>query len=95
VPVYYATFKIGASDIFNKRYIQYAGGPTIGGMYYASVTLDERKRKQIKRQASRAAAFDGYEELFRFNLVLKRPARKGTAFFYSVWIRFILPGLFR
>ncbi|TSD66558.1 energy transducer TonB [Inquilinus sp. KBS0705] len=40
VPVYYATFKIGATDIFNKRYIQYAGGPTIGGIYYASVTLD-------------------------------------------------------
>jgi iron complex outermembrane receptor protein len=40
VPVYYATFKIGATNIFNKRYIQYAGGPTIGGIYYASVTLD-------------------------------------------------------
>jgi iron complex outermembrane receptor protein len=40
VPEYYATFKIGATDIFNKRYIQYAGGPTIGGIYYASVTLD-------------------------------------------------------
>ena len=40
VPAYYATFKIGATDIFNKRYIQYAGGPTIGGIYYASVTLD-------------------------------------------------------
>lgn len=40
VPVYYATFKIGASNVFNKRYIQYAGGPTIGGIYYASVTLD-------------------------------------------------------
>jgi outer membrane receptor protein involved in Fe transport len=40
VPVYYATFKIGASNIFNKRFIQYAGGPTIGGLYYASITLD-------------------------------------------------------
>ncbi|PLW89082.1 TonB-dependent receptor domain-containing protein, partial [Mucilaginibacter sp.] len=40
VPVYYATFKLGASNVFNKRYIQYAGGPTIGGIYYASVTLD-------------------------------------------------------
>ncbi|MGN8069966.1 TonB-dependent receptor [Mucilaginibacter sp. 22184] len=40
VPVYYATFKLGASNIFNKRYIQYAGGPTIGGLYYVSVTLD-------------------------------------------------------
>lgn len=40
VPVYYATFKVGATDIFNKRYYQYAGGPTIGGLYYVSVTLD-------------------------------------------------------
>ncbi|TWR31052.1 energy transducer TonB [Mucilaginibacter pallidiroseus] len=40
VPQYYATFKVGASNIFNNRYIQYAGGPTIGGIYYASVTLD-------------------------------------------------------
>ena len=40
VPQYYATFKAGASDIFNKRYYQYAGGPTIGGLYYISVTLD-------------------------------------------------------
>ncbi|MBD1386905.1 TonB-dependent receptor [Mucilaginibacter rigui] len=40
VPVYYATFKIGATDITNKRYIQYAGGPTIGGIYYVAVTLD-------------------------------------------------------
>lgn len=40
VPQYNATFKIGGTDLFNKRYIQYAGGPTIGAMYYASVTLD-------------------------------------------------------
>ncbi|WP_121812063.1 TonB-dependent receptor [Mucilaginibacter kameinonensis] len=40
VPAYYATFKLGATDIFNKRYYQYAGGPTIGGLYYVSVTLD-------------------------------------------------------
>jgi iron complex outermembrane receptor protein len=40
VPQYYATFKVGATDIFNKRYIQYAGGPTIGGIYYISATFD-------------------------------------------------------
>jgi iron complex outermembrane recepter protein len=40
VPAYKASFKVGATDIFNKRYIQYAGGPTLGGLYYASVTLD-------------------------------------------------------
>ncbi len=40
VPAYKASFKVGATDIFNKRYIQYAGGPTLGGLYYASITLD-------------------------------------------------------
>lgn len=32
--------KMGGADIFNKRYIQYAGGPTIGGLYYATITVD-------------------------------------------------------
>ncbi|MBS7564488.1 TonB-dependent receptor [Mucilaginibacter sp. Bleaf8] len=40
VPAYKANFKLGGSNIFNKRYIQYAGGPTIGGLYYLAVTLD-------------------------------------------------------
>ncbi|SDD29353.1 TonB-dependent Receptor Plug Domain [Mucilaginibacter pineti] len=40
VPAYYATFKVGASDILNKRYIQYAGGPTLGGLYYVAVTFE-------------------------------------------------------
>jgi hypothetical protein len=32
--------KLGGADIFNKRYIQYAGGPAIGALYYAAVTVD-------------------------------------------------------
>ncbi|EHQ30560.1 TonB-dependent receptor [Mucilaginibacter paludis] len=40
VPEYNATFKVGGTDLFNKRYIQYAGGPTLGALYYASITLD-------------------------------------------------------
>ncbi|GAB2696925.1 TonB-dependent receptor [Mucilaginibacter koreensis] len=40
VPAYKANLKLGASDLFNKRYIQYAGGPTIGGLYYLAVTFD-------------------------------------------------------
>jgi len=32
--------KMGGADIFNKRYIQYAGGPTIGALYYATITVD-------------------------------------------------------
>ncbi len=33
--------KAGGADIFNKRYIQYAGGPTIGALYYVAITVDE------------------------------------------------------
>ncbi|MDP4263732.1 MAG: TonB-dependent receptor [Bacteroidota bacterium] len=32
--------KIGGSDIFDHRYLQYAGGPTIGAIYYAAITVD-------------------------------------------------------
>ncbi len=32
--------KLGGSDLFNHRYLQYAGGPTIGAIYYATVTVD-------------------------------------------------------
>lgn len=34
------TFKLGASNVFNNRYIQYAAGPTIGGLYYLAITWD-------------------------------------------------------
>ena len=40
IPTYYATIKAGATDIFDKRYYQFAGGPTLGGLYYVSITLD-------------------------------------------------------
>jgi len=40
LPVYHATIKIGGTDLFNTHYLQYAGGPTIGALYYASITLD-------------------------------------------------------
>lgn len=40
IPQSKATIKMGASNLFNKKYIQYAGGPTIGGLYYAAITLD-------------------------------------------------------
>ncbi len=32
--------KVGGSDLFNHRYLQYAGGPTIGAIYYAAITID-------------------------------------------------------
>ena len=40
LPAVNSSLKVGAANIFNKRYIQYAGGPTIGGLYYAAITVD-------------------------------------------------------
>jgi len=40
IPAYKASVKFGGTNIFNQRYIQYAGGPTIGALYYVSITLD-------------------------------------------------------
>ncbi len=40
IPKAKATIKVGGADIFNHRYLQYAGGPTLGGLYYAAITLD-------------------------------------------------------
>ena len=34
------TFKMGAANILNNRYVQYAAGPTIGGLYYLAITYD-------------------------------------------------------
>jgi hypothetical protein len=35
-----STVKVGGSNIFNKRYYQFAAGPSIGALYYATVTVD-------------------------------------------------------
>jgi len=40
LPKLYSTIKLGGSNIFDHRYLQYAGGPTIGGLYYAAITID-------------------------------------------------------
>ena len=40
IPAYKATIKLGGTDVFNSRYIQYAGGPTIGGLYYLALTIE-------------------------------------------------------
>ncbi|MBO0930926.1 TonB-dependent receptor [Fibrella sp. HMF5036] len=34
------TIKTGAANVFNNRYIQYAAGPTIGGLYYVALTWE-------------------------------------------------------
>ncbi|WP_126244313.1 TonB-dependent receptor [Chitinophaga rhizosphaerae] len=40
IPRYKTTIKVGGSNLFNHRYIQYAAGPTIGGLYYASFSIE-------------------------------------------------------
>lgn len=40
MPKQKTTIKLGGSNVLNNRHIQYAGGPTIGALYYAALTLD-------------------------------------------------------
>lgn len=35
-----STIKLGGANIFNHRHIQFVAGPTIGGLYYAAITVD-------------------------------------------------------
>lgn len=41
VPTLKSIFKIGGSNIFNNRYIMNYGSPTLGSIYYISITFDE------------------------------------------------------
>jgi iron complex outermembrane receptor protein len=40
VPKLKSTIKVGGTNLLNKRYYQFAAGPTIGGLYYAAITVD-------------------------------------------------------
>lgn len=40
IPNLKTTVKVGATNLLNQRYIQYAAGPTIGGLYYLACTID-------------------------------------------------------
>jgi iron complex outermembrane recepter protein len=40
LPVLKSSIKFGGSNILNNRYYQYAGGPTIGALYYVAITVD-------------------------------------------------------
>lgn len=40
IPKIKTTIKVGGSNLFNNRYIQYAAGPTLGGLYYAAITVE-------------------------------------------------------
>lgn len=43
IPKLYTTLKLGASNVFNKRYYQYEGGPVIGGLYYFTIVFDKAR----------------------------------------------------
>ncbi|KAA3439817.1 TonB-dependent receptor [Rufibacter hautae] len=40
LPTWKSSVKLGATNLFNKRYYQFAAGPTIGGLYYVALTID-------------------------------------------------------
>jgi iron complex outermembrane receptor protein len=40
VPTLKSTVKLGGTNLLDRRYFQYAAGPTIGALYYVSVTFD-------------------------------------------------------
>jgi outer membrane receptor protein involved in Fe transport len=40
VPQAKANIKLGGTNILNRNYVQYAGGPTLGGLYYLALTFD-------------------------------------------------------
>jgi outer membrane receptor protein involved in Fe transport len=40
LPVVRSTVKFGGTNILNNRHIQYAGGPTIGALYYVAITVE-------------------------------------------------------
>jgi outer membrane receptor protein involved in Fe transport len=40
-PAAKSTIKLGGTNIFNNRHIEYAGGPTIGALYYIAWTIDD------------------------------------------------------
>lgn len=45
LPVLKSTIKVGGSNVLNNRHIQYAGGPTIGALYYVAITVDGLLKK--------------------------------------------------
>jgi iron complex outermembrane receptor protein len=40
IPKANASLKIGGTNIFNRPFLQYAGGPTLGALYYASIMFE-------------------------------------------------------
>jgi iron complex outermembrane receptor protein len=40
VPHLKSTVKLGGTNVLNYRHLEYAGGPTIGALYYVAITID-------------------------------------------------------
>ncbi len=40
IPGLKATVKLGGTNVLNNTHLEYAGGPTIGALYYVAITLD-------------------------------------------------------
>jgi iron complex outermembrane receptor protein len=52
LPKQNVSLKLGGTNILNKRYFQYAAGPTIGALYYLSLTYDLKFANQDKTNAN-------------------------------------------
>ncbi len=46
VPAINISFKLGATNLFNKKYYQYEGGPVIDGFYYLTIVYDHNFKKK-------------------------------------------------
>jgi len=40
IPKLFSTIKVGATNLLNRRYYQFIGGPVVGGLYYTTITVD-------------------------------------------------------
>jgi iron complex outermembrane receptor protein len=40
IPKVKSTIKAGGTNIINNSQLEYAGGPTIGALYYVAITVD-------------------------------------------------------
>jgi iron complex outermembrane receptor protein len=46
IPELFSTLKLGATNLLNKKYYQYLGGPSIGGFYYFTIVFDTNTHKK-------------------------------------------------
>ena len=53
IPAAKSTVKFGGTNILNNRHIEYAGGPTIGALYYVAITVDGLLKDKRNRQYNR------------------------------------------